>query len=208
MAWFFSALGLALSVPMMMALVALAPSLWSDPRAEILAVGALGGVVAGAFSAWRVPFLLVLDHEVAHLGAAVLCLRRPVGLRVGERAGLAEYSAGRGAKFILMAPYLWPWLAWLLCPLLAIVQGQWQAPVIAALGAALGFTALRIALDLRPYQTDLQRVGLVPAVLSVLGWGPLLFAVPALFAVGGLSRLETWGATGWHEAQGLVSLLG
>lgn len=205
MAWAVAALGVLLAVPLHLALVGLAPGLAADAQLAWLGPGVGLGAGAAVLLAWRVPFLLVLDHELAHLLAAVLCLRKPMGLRVGEETGLAEYSRGRGSNLILLAPYGWPWLAWGLCGLLVVVQPAWRDPVVGAIGAALGFSAVRIGLDLRPYQTDLQRVGLVPAVVAVLAWGPLLFVIPALFATGRWVQVEHWWVMGWVEAQGLGS---
>ncbi len=205
MIWLLTLLGVLLAPPLDLALVSMGPSLWADPLARVLVVGALLGGTLGVVLSWRVPFLLVLDHEIAHLLAAMSCLRRPMGLRVGEETGLAEYSAGRGSALILLAPYVWPWTAWVLCALLSVVRGDLQAPVLVGVGAALGFSAVRIGLDLRPWQSDLQRLGLVRSAICVLAWAPLLFAIPVLFALGGLDQLVSWTEVGWKEAQALRS---
>ena len=191
-AWLLALVGLLLAVPLDLALIELWPSLQSDSQSGLVAAGIAGGVLAGGVLASRVPFLLVLDHELAHLLTAVLCLRRPVGLRVNEETGLAEYSHGRGRNLILLAPYAWPWLAWALCGLHWLVRVELRDPVAVAIGAALGFSLVRVALDLRPYQTDLRRVGLVRSALCVAAWAPLLFTAPALWALGGGVRTRAW----------------
>ncbi|GEM_PF-7132279 len=202
--WLLAAVGLVVALPLDAALVELWPSLTRDGQAGPLAAGAAGGVLAGVVLAWRVPFLLVLDHEIAHLLAALVCLRKPRGLSVGEDRGQAVYDAGRGSVVILLAPYAWPWLAWLGCVLHEVVRTELREAAVIGIGAALGFSAVRIALDLRPHQSDLRRVGLLRAGLSVLAWGPLGFAVPALWALGGWEELQTWAAQAIALAGGLL----
>ncbi len=195
-AWLLALLGLVIAVPLDLALVDLWTSLTADSQFGLVSAGVATGALAGGILASRVPFLLVLDHELAHLLAAVLCLRRPVGLRVGEETGLAEYSHGRGRNLILLAPYAWPWLAWALCGLHWLVRIELREPVAIAIGVALGFSLVRVAPDLRPYQTDLRRVGLVRSVLCVAAWGPPLFTVPALWALGGGVKTQAWAQRG------------
>ncbi len=198
--WWLVALGVLLATPLDAALAALVPQLLQDSQASWLGAGFAAGVLGACVLAWRVPFLLVLDHEIAHLLAAVLCLRRPVGLRVGEETGLAEYSAGRGRTLILLAPYGWPWAAWVLCLSRFVLRPELFDALAAAIGLALGFEGVRVALDLRPHQSDLRRVGLARSGLAVLAWGPLLFAAPALFALGGVEWWVPW----WRGAEAVV----
>lgn len=206
--WLLAVVGVLVAVPLDLALVALWPSLQADSQFGLVAAGVAGGVFSGGVFASRVPFLLVLDHELAHLLAAVLCLRRPVGLQVGEETGLAEYSHGRGRNLILLAPYGWPWLAWALCALHQVVRIELREPVAVAIGVALGFSLVRVALDLRPYQTDLQRVGLVRSALCVLAWSPLLYAGPTLWALGGWAEIQAWGVAATAELARWSVLLG
>ncbi len=205
MAWLLALLGCGLVGVLGPAALELWPSLRASAGFGSLGIGIGVGAGAGVVLAWRVPFLLVLDHELTHLAAAVLMLRRPVGLQAGEEAGLATYGAGRGSAFILLAPYALPLFAWVALPLLWVVQADYQAGVVGLVGACLGFAAVRIGIDARPRQPDLRTLGLVPSVFGILSWGPLLFWTPALLATLGVDGFRAWVDRG---VRGVVQVLG
>ena len=111
-----------------------------------LGAGFAAGVALEQALLRRVPGLEVLEHELTHAIAALLCFRRVTKFRVTlRRGGFVEHRGGFGGRladdFIGLAPYFLPTFSVLLAAVRPLAGPRWFPWFDLALGATLGFHA-------------------------------------------------------------------
>ena len=127
-------------------------------------------------------FVAVLRHEAAHILAAVLTLRRPVGLQVqANGGGLAQFRGG-DSWFISLAPYFLPvaTVPLLVLGLLGVASGDLYAIL---LGVTSGFDVAVATRQFGYHQSDLQYAGPIRSTLLTISMLIAVWTFVMLFGV-------------------------
>ena len=198
-------LGWLLAGPLTLALPGMVERVWGTHGVIAFAAGAvIGGLIGGVLLRWA-PMLTTLEHELTHLFAALLLLRRPVALSVGAGgAGHVSYT-GRGSSLILLAPYVLPTFTYLGLLLSPLIGDRFGVPYVGLLGATWGFHGWTGVREAHPRQTDLRHGGLVASYLAVVAWGLIFYPLAAFLTLGGPSLAGRWLRAGLHIARGWLS---
>ncbi|MDP6946065.1 MAG: M50 family metallopeptidase [Myxococcota bacterium] len=210
--WPVALLALALLPSTVLALgdSALADVTW--PRAEWLAYGAGGYLIAW----WLVfrrrvagSYFSTFEHELTHALFAWATLHRVTGLTVTWRdGGQCEYvGSGGGNWLIAIAPYWFPTLVW---PLL--IASQWvdasdQGALDVAIGAAIAYHLTSTIRELHPGQTDLQQTTITFAWMFLPTANLLAIGLALLVATDGAAGAADMLGDLWGRAWALVSQL-
>jgi hypothetical protein len=198
-------LGWLLAGPLTLALPSMLECVWGTHGIISFAVGAvLGGVIGAALLRWA-PMLTTLEHELTHLFAAVLLLRRPVALSVGDGGGGHVAYTGRGSSLILLAPYVLPTFTFLGLLLGPLIGDRFGAPYVGLLGATWGFHVWTGVREAHPRQTDLLHGGLLVSYIAVVAWGLIFYPLAAFLTLGGPSLAGRWLRAGLQIARGWLS---
>ncbi len=204
MPWIVAGVAALAALPLGRALVEVWPIWFAAPTAKAFVVGAAGGAVAGWLVHRFVPMLAVLEHELTHLLAAVLLLRRPVAIGAGPDGGETVYT-GRGSVLIRLAPYVLPTFTLVGLALAPLVRTRYETGFVVALGVTWGFHVLTGVVESHPRQPDLQRGGLLASYVAVVCLSVVFYPLAAIASVGGWPLVRRWGRLAWRYLAALTT---
>ena len=111
-----------------------------------------------------------LYHEIAHMIAVVLCLKPVKKIEANaDGNGHIMYHGGI-SSFINLAPYLFPYVVYVLVFMGFVFRSNQLIILHILLGSLFGFFAMNVFKDSKPHQPDLKRTGLVIAYLLIIGY--------------------------------------
>src|ERR1035441_9365147 len=155
------------------------------------------GFVAGITIWWlfwqRLMFFSTLMHELNHLLAAAICLRRPVALTVHERGeGEGQMSGNLLNPFISLAPYCIPLAAIAGIPLYLLLKASYLRFALGMLGFLLATHWVDISKTFRSYQPDLQESGMLFSLAFCLVMNVIMSAIVTTLAMNTPSDVVTF----------------
>ena len=155
------------------------------------------GFAAGITIWWlfwrRLMFFSTLMHELNHLLAAAICLRRPVALTVHERGeGQAQMSGNLPNPFILLAPYCIPLAAIAGIPLYLLLKGTYLRFALGLLGFLLATHWVDVSRTFRSYQPDIQESGMFFSLAFCLVMNVIMTAIVTTLAMSAPSDVVTF----------------
>jgi hypothetical protein len=177
----------------------LASARGGDAGARLFLAGAAVFVPVALLCRGALRFWYTLAHEVSHTVSAMLLGGAPGELAVGS-SGEGRVTFARAPRvlwLVLLAPYVVSptYLVPLAVPWL---EANARAAGAAAAGAATAFALVSNALQVRAYQSDIRRAGLLRSLLFIT-WGNLLACALAmtLVAAGGRAALGVLRTSVW-----------
>ena len=155
------------------------------------------GFAAGIAIWWlfwqRLMFFSTLVHELNHLLAAAIFLRRPVALTVHETGeGEAQMGGNLLNPFISLAPYCVPLAAIASIPLYLLLKATYLRVALGLLGFLLATHWVDVSKTFRSYQPDIQESGMFFSLAFCLLMNVIMSAIVTTLAMNAPSEVVTF----------------
>jgi hypothetical protein len=132
---------------------------------------------------YKVNFFHTFEHEITHILAGLLFLKKPAEFWVRENVGGAVQLYGN--NFVIqLAPYFLPTLSFLLLPLSLLIQPQYLPYYFLILGF---FTSYHIISTLHEFsynQPDIQHAGKIFSTVFLMLMNVICYGVLLAFVLG------------------------
>ena len=184
------------------AFVALVSRNANRPVFTAYAHGIVLGTLIWCVFGQRLKFFSTLMHELNHLLAAALCLRRPVALNVHESgAGEAQMGGNLLNPLISLAPYCVPLAAIASIPLYLLLRESHMGFAAGLVGFLLATHWVDVSRTFRSYQPDIQESGMLFSLTFCLVMNVVLSAALTSLVTSAPSEVVAFLLDGWLRCE-------
>lgn len=148
----------------------------------------------------RIAVFQTLDHELSHALVSVLSGHKVLELTATARQGGLTRHQGNNHHFLIaLAPYIWRIPSLLVTFIIWLMNENhpdWY--FLTTFGVVFAYRAISIISEAKPYQTDLQKVGLFKSYIWIVSLNIIWIGVLTT-AMSNNYGLENYGRDVWHN---------